>query len=64
MAEFIGCQPSEWSEYENGKRPGWENVVKICTKLKVSADWLMFGPAGERPNELRFPLAADAEKER
>ena len=51
VAKLVGCQISEWSNYENGKRPGWDNIVKICAKVQISADWLLFGPAGSRINQ-------------
>lgn len=41
-AEGIGIDQRQWNRYENGKNDIPVRYVKaICTKYKVSADWLL-----------------------
>lgn len=42
FCQKLGISYSAYSRYESGERsPDWDSIIKICTIINVSADWLL-----------------------
>jgi transcriptional regulator with XRE-family HTH domain len=42
VADHLGIKKEAFQHYEYGKRkPPYENIIKLCRLLDVSADWLL-----------------------
>lgn len=42
-AKMVNKQQNEWSRWEKGRLPDFENLANIALTFKVSLDWLVLG---------------------
>ncbi len=63
FATSLGISASTWRNYEKGiSTPSFDNILDICQKLSISADWLLFGTGSMRANESEEVSSANPEE--
>lgn len=58
VCDRTGIEPTAYSNYEGGKRPGLDAAIALCDAFGVTLDWIYLGDVSGIPHELALKLAA------